>query len=780
MTEPAGELLRRNPFAPSAVERVLGRFLDEAADARAPVSIKTDPIEQALRHLAGYLRPASGELGVDAPSGGAPATGTVLAVVGDYGTGKTHLAMRLLRQASRVHREGALVVHPFYLMPSGNLEVSVGAFEKLYRDFVDKLDRTDLLETVRDYYADVVARALETADFTRETARRLRDRELDPDSVVRGLGLIDSLLARELRQDLIDVTEKEEFGTALAMLLRRPEFADDIWSWLTGDEPKPALVERGIARAIAGEDMALEAMGVFAHLYGRRNHRFVLVIDELDKLSSVTVWSEREQAKFLKLFQVLLAARAFLVVVGLPDLFEMLGTWVSERISHTITIPPLSGDDVRRLIAATLPDEAGTPLGPFVPAVADLIAKLANGTVRQVVRLCHRSYQLMIEEGAEQISEDLVRRAARSAEDEPTLRTVKRRLRRQLTSFGHSFQSDYWLPEETRPVDFWVTVGTQRSGCAVILTPSVVTEEHAQPLITQAVSIRTRLESAETLLILVGYLNQDLREHLTDVYSAGLLEYGQYEFDEDLRVSINDALRRIEQSEGEDIEARLLERLTWMNRQQAYAHESIENLSRRVDELRRSLSTWAAPLSGPEAEGSSRLPPLVTAAFDDAFGVLDEFSITEPALAGALSVGESAARAEHERTLRRWLGSTELYPATGVLSLLRQLVEAFRSGIIDWFALREAAGSRQEAAESLNRVLAIVCESYEAIYYYLPLPRLDDYLRVQALGRVHDAAESDMWAARRQAVPRTLDDLGRRVRHAALRELGEAQRDAGI
>lgn len=786
MTQAEGTL-RRNPFSPAAVARVLD-LDDHSGGAELVtielVTIETQALRETLRYLDGYLRPGPREEAAGKDSASGDTGGAVLAIVGDYGTGKTHLVTQLLRRARQVREQGALVVHPVYL------EASVGTFEKLYRAFVSKISRAELTETIRDYYADVVARALAAAEFTQGTAQRLRDRELDPDSVIEGLGLVDSRLEEELRRELIDITEKPEFGTALTMLLRRPEFAEDVWEWLTGHPPSPALAERGIATAITGEDMALEAMGVFAHVFGRPNHRFVLVIDELDKLLSIPPPPGPHPAgtAFQKLFEVFTAAGAFLVVVGLPDLFEVLGTGESQRIGHRVEMSALDGEDVRRLIVATHRQVLGSAtLDPFGPTTPDLIAKLANGTVRQVIRLCHLSYRLAIQESAGQITGDIVRRAARSPDDPPTLRTVLGQLRRHLTALGLSPQPDFWLPDAARKINFWITVGTRRAGCAVIVAPSVVTEADAGPLVAQARDIRARIDGSQTILVVVGFLNRDLYDQLKDAFATPLLEHGRYEFTADLTTEVNAALSRIERDEGEDIETRVLERLTWMNQQQAYTHESIEKLTGRIEELRTALAAGGSAPAPPRVTATAaEVPPLpapVAEAFEDALGVLADFSATESAIRGTLSAGTgAAAREEHERALRRWLSTPGLYPVTGMISLLRQLVEAFRSGVADWFARREAtradpAGTRQaaETRETLGQDLAALCQSYEAIYYHLPLPRLNEYLDVLTQGRVHDPAEEAIWAARREAVPVRLDDLGRRVQQAASQELSAAQ-----
>jgi Cdc6-like AAA superfamily ATPase len=785
-----GEPLRINPFPSAAVAKI------EIADG-VSITIDTPAVEAAVRSLASYLRPADGEMGPadgepgDGPAGDAPRSrrdGDIVAVVGDYGTGKTHLAIHLLRLAQREQeagqgeRVGRIIVHPTYL------EASPGGFERLYRDFVGRLDRQELLATVEDYYADVVADALSGSTYTRKIARRLRSGELAPGSVVEGLELTDSLLSRQLRHEMIKVTRAESFGIALTMLLRRKEFADDVWAWLTGAPPTAALVERGITSPIAGEELALEAMGVFAQLYGRRQHRFVLVIDELDKILTASRGQERTAvAGFRKLFEVFHAAGAFLVVVGLPDLFDLLGESVRQRANRVIDMSRLDGDEVRQLIEEIHRQSGGAAcLAPFAEGAPDQIAKLTDGTARQVIRLCHRAYQIAIDEGSAVITEETIQAAARTPEGFPTVATVQQEVRRALNGQGLPFEREYWHQGVARAVDFWVTVGSTGAGCAVILTDSVVGESDVRELTGQAREVHAQIEGAQTLLVVVGYLNGDFRSRVTDAFGAEPIEYGRHRFIEDLTGAVTSALVRIESLEGEDILGRLRERLNWMHRQQAYSQNFIERLALRVEEVgtavgqlpgavRRELRARpAARADEPSTAtpGSTSLPPAVAEVFREALLVLAQFSTEDTMIRAALNLSAAPAELDRgQRAVRMRLNSAALYPAIGVVGLLRELVEAFRAAVTELYD-RFVRSDPQARGEVVEERLDTLCHSYEAIYDHLQMSKLDEYPAAVDATVDDDDIEQVSWAARRQSVRDRFDQLGRRVREAALPAFG--------
>ncbi|GAB3932815.1 hypothetical protein GCM10027614_02680 [Micromonospora vulcania] len=195
-------------------------------------TVVTAAIRDATDHLDDYLRTGDG---------------AVVAVVGDYGTGKTHLAVELLAHARRVTGAAGRATY---------LDAPGDTFLSLHRRFLTQLSR----EAVRDLLVRyrTAPEAPASADST------------------------DRLVLR-LREELSEVTTDPAFGTALALLLD-PATEAAAWDWLSGNPPGPTLIAAGVAPSADVEATAVEAMGVLALLYGRRHERFVLVLDELDKI----------------------------------------------------------------------------------------------------------------------------------------------------------------------------------------------------------------------------------------------------------------------------------------------------------------------------------------------------------------------------------------------------------------------------------------------------------------------------------------------------------------
>src|SRR5262249_47752925 len=101
----------------------------------------------------------------------------------------------------------------------------------------------------------------------------------------------------------------------------------------------------GVAAPADVEATAIEAMGVVAAIYAHGGERFVVVLDELDKVLSASSRSGTEAAvRFEQLLDVFASADAFLMIAGLPDLLQVLSPRAKQRIGPIVRMSPLSSD----------------------------------------------------------------------------------------------------------------------------------------------------------------------------------------------------------------------------------------------------------------------------------------------------------------------------------------------------------------------------------------------------------------------------------------------------
>lgn len=749
-----------NPFPATAV-----------ASGAETVTVETPALREARHLLDGYL--------ITPTKAG---FGNVIAIVGDYGTGKTHLTAELLRHIDSTAGDTTHTI---------DIEASTGNFLLLYQKFVAELDQFDIMRRVREYYADIVAEDLGLPELTKELAPKLRRGELDPVRVVDQLNLMDSELLQQVRRKLEDVTKKEEFSTALTLLLRTG-FDRAVWEWFRGDVPDQILVDRNIRDPITTDEDALEAMGVFALLYGHRGHRFVLVIDELDKLLSTS----RETATatmdaFKKMLQVFTSANAMLVLVGLPDYIDAVGATVVERIGRIVRVPGLTTAHAEEYIKLSKRAAGDTAtLAPFTHDSVKYLVNITDGIARSVVRLCHHLYRKAVSEDT-QVTEAMVREVARAQVGFfVNIENVHREVRRTLDGQGlRYFRSRSIGPDSRAYADYWIPLGDRDSGCAVLLTESVFGTRDVARLKERAILIKHAIADAETVLIVVGYLPSALSQELTGVFGIEPLVYDHWTFNASLAAILSRRARLMEEQQTEDPFAVVRNRVERMNRQQTNTQRFVEQLAAYVDAMRvSSIHEFGAIRRGLDGimqalqpttverrpDGGAvppSLPVSVSTLFDDASSALSAISRVDGVFREALArAGRSLPdEIETRMTIRTGLASAKVFEAVGVISLLRTLLTAFRDAVTDWYRLHAEAARDVDKAE-----LGALCRSYDALYDFLPMFRLNELDEFELSPGGRESFRQAVRSTRLTKTYQALDGFGSRVQSALLSAVSAA------
>ncbi|MFC5923956.1 AAA family ATPase [Micromonospora vulcania] len=708
-----------NPFSPTAVARV-------TEQGTGGSTVVTAAIRDATDHLDDYLRTGDG---------------AVVAVVGDYGTGKTHLAVELLAHARRVTGAAGRATY---------LDAPGDTFLSLHRRFLTQLSR----EAVRDLLVRyrTAPEAPASADST------------------------DRLVLR-LREELSEVTTDPAFGTALALLLD-PATEAAAWDWLSGNPPGPTLIAAGVAPSADVEATAVEAMGVLALLYGRRHERFVLVLDELDKILTAGGRPGQEtMARLQRLLGVFTSAGAFLVIAGLPDMLHLLSTEVRQRIGPIVRMSALSGEDVRTFIRQTQLRAFGAArLAPFTVETTEYLANLADGVPRRVVRLCYHLFQRAAQAGTP-VTHVMVREVVRVQFDLASRQDVAADVRRVLTQDGWSYQRDHLVGSmRDLPVDFWIPLEERNAGCCVLLTESVLKSEEVDELNRRVVAIRAAVPDSEVILVVVGHLPAEFAAELAGTFSVEPIVHEPQSFAEDLSGSVKASMRRLEQAIGADALTSVRQRVERIHRQQSNTQRTIEQLSYQLDEIRGDLRQDLAGSAGrltvtpgrqhAPPEALSPLPGRVARVFVEAIAALDQLTGFERRLRDAFAPrrATTVGPTDGGQALRLLLRSRDVQRAVGTSVVLRRLIESFRNGVEQWYD-----GHRANPQSTDLERLDLLCETYDGIAEYLPLFQLDTLSGLAAPGAggedgVDSAERSRTWSEARSV----FDGLGGRVRQLLL------------
>ncbi|NUT94634.1 MAG: hypothetical protein HOY78_21705, partial [Saccharothrix sp.] len=691
---------RKNPFSPMAVALIIDDFQDDFDSV--DVTIATDATRQAVAHLDAYL---------DGPAG----AGTVFAVLGDYGTGKTHLAVRLVRHARRALDDPTRALY---------LEATADSFIELYRRFMQRLGREGVRAQVSDYYADIVADSLQSTGLTADTLDWLGSRQLEPQEVVERLGLMESALLRKVQDTLRQVTNNKDFGTALTLLLR-PGFEHAVWSWLLGGAPDQVLVERGITTPIDTEVAALEAMGVFALLFGGRQRRFVLALDELDKIFSADKQPQAQtMAAFQTLLQVFAKAGACLVLCGLPEFKAVLPPAVRQRIPYTVTMSGLSHAQVREFIVRAQGDRG---LAPFTPETVRYLRDVAGGNTRNVVRLCHRVFRLVDDRaratGDQDVTatDDMVRQAARELFGSLSADDLDGAVRRLLDANGWEYWHNHLLGTgDESKAEFWVTFPDRDGGCAVLLEGSLLDNDDVTRVMRRVSAVREAAPDAQVVVLVNGVLTDGVAIQLREPLGRDPLVFSERSFAEDFKALVGATGFRPEQ----DPVSALRQRMEQLSRQQAGIYGFIEQLAEHVDGVRtssdrqfgaigRQLNVLVGAAPG-RTSPESRLPGEVERLFRDAVDALEGIVQVDLMLGEAFDFAPPRTQEAVHRRLR----TPEFTDAAAKAILIQKAVLAFRAALAEWYRTQ---GDSTDAEDRLEQL----CGIFDDIVEYLPLFDLD-------------------------------------------------------
>ena len=734
-----------NPFPASAVARL------SALDTES-VSIITPALEQALTYADDYVSRVRQE---DTDTTNHSEGGNVIAIVGEYGTGKTHIALQILR---RIAQADESLVHTMYL------DAPADTFLALYRDrFIPKLSKMDVRNRVAEYYSDLVAEQLSDSELTAKTADALRARELSPESVVRHLGLMEADFLQILNARLGVVAELDDFGTALTLFLR-PEFEAAVWDWLSCNPPDPVLVERGIHKTIDTDAEALEAMGVFALLYGRQGHRFVLVIDELEKVLSDTSPHRPDEGiilAFKKMLEIFGRTQAFLVLIGLPDFLEALPDDARQRIACLVRPTALTASDTLRYIEESQRRiSGGSGIKPFSRDVVQYLVELAGGNARKVVRLCYHSYQIASSKNTD-VTRAMVREAARDQFELSTNDDVQSEVTRIFDSNGWLFESEHSFGTSKRSprANYWLPIGDQGAGCAIIIGRSILHADEARRLAQLAKQI-SGSKAGKRLIVLVvnGYLADNVSKEISTAYDRVII-YSSRRFSDDLEAAVKGIRQRLETAENENLLLLLRDRLEEISRQNSRIRSSVEDVlystmrpTLMEQAAERGVKKAFASVSGYPRISDSRFPS-ISAIFDD---LSNRIASMRNSLILSMDASLSVFRALPEpssEVMAKEESSPDIMPTAevfGVLHLIEEAIDAFRESIMLIMEMQKSRGGGASvkfwvvsvgAEPSARASLRMLCQAFDFLVHQVDRSWEDQpYLR-RAFDRTRDGDE---------------------------------------
>ncbi|TDC67148.1 hypothetical protein E1200_15500 [Actinomadura sp. GC306] len=516
----------RNPF-PKVPEIRLG-------GTGATVQVETDAVRR-VRHLAVDFLTARSD------TAGAPDhSGRVAAILGEYGTGKSHLAWTLMDEVGRIAwtrpvvlvvsgqpRDTVLSIYRRLLAPPGS---GTGALNRSVDTAAGVLLFGTVERMVEDLCADLRRDPGEEPDAPRPTASE----ELTVDEMWR------------LHQRLLEIAGGDDELATVLGLVWHTTAGSAAWRWLSGDgrdsaEDERLLADRGVHSPPVDSDMrALRVLRALSRLCGWTGGRMVLVLDELhqirphggDGLTEVA-------ATLMELIGWAVETGALLVVCGLLDFWEALPQSIRGRVATKIVPSGLTPPQIRDYISsAQRPD--GAEEGVLHPFTDDAVAelwKLTDGHPRRTITLCHHAYELT--SGTALIGPRQIREASLSLCAPDTPDHVRGKLAGWCIELGYHVSRLKGDDRSRWQADLKISSPRGDGECTLVVSGPVLEEDKLTELRNRAAALMggRRAHPRSVVLVMAGPLAAAYGDDVADMFTH-VLHWESDTFREDLAATL--------------------------------------------------------------------------------------------------------------------------------------------------------------------------------------------------------------------------------------------------
>ncbi|WP_244299285.1 hypothetical protein [Streptomyces viridochromogenes] len=719
MSPDAFPVAEENPFRGSTSVQLEG-FDDTTQVGTGPprpaIHVRRRINEQLMEQVQRYLN----------QSGDSSTRGRVLALVGEFGLGKSHLAAQVTDMLRQSTPTPAL-----WVIGQPSLDMR-SVFQHRIMSPRDNLEAmADFEQAITDFYADVTAELLEQDDTGRlgaardEFLRGLRDRRLDPQKIARAFDLDEELIHSHLRRHLRGVTDHRAFATALALLPNKA-YQADIWRWLSGEAPAAPLQQRGVTQPIQGIQGVFEAFSVFSLVYGQSDRPYALVLDEVDK---IVEWTAQDRALFLNAFEMLVNRYVnqggLLIFCVRPDLWSSLPASLHERVLPLWLDSwerPATEELIKQHLLRSGRAPSDAPCAPFSdPAVAQIVI-LSDGVPRQILRICEGAWDQAALGRSPRIDVEAVHEAIRTTHEKRPMSEAARRLERVLAGdqWWHN-ASPRGLGDLQGPPGAgeprWIEV-TRTAWIVVLPVRSLLTRASVTGIENFLGNARdaAAAQGIEMLVVVNGHACGAMRRQVAEVTGTMPLVLDDPRFDTALRSGVQSLAERLRASQDNTVLEKLSHRLDVLQGQQQTLLERVDSIDHALDNPR---VVATHPVAGPSHE---RVPEPVRAHFREAQEALDrlleEGEGPRPSL---VPVARTAAgRPPRPRLL---LVDDSALKSMGAVVLARRLLEAFREAIVRWWEEAGPGGGEAEPSGRDQGELFAICRGFEISME--SLPRLD-------------------------------------------------------
>lgn len=505
-----------NPF-PNLPEVTVG------LDAGERMTVETAAVQAVRRFVDDHLTDGGGRM---------------LAIVGDYGIGKSHLASLAISQLMS-ERPNALPC----VVQARRGDTLAGLYQRLFRP--GHARAVDALPGGGLHMLEVRRRVQEMrADLELELGLCDEPLGAGPGRTVPAISG-DLELLGALQDRLLAVTGDGELACGLSLLLHADQdIVDNAWEWLSGGPVTRDLARRGVVLPIGNEPRAMVAMLGVALLLNRPKSPYALIVDEVDQLGRDEDARYRPAAVLSQLATWAADTGTLLVVAISAKTWERLPEGVLQRAGQVVRPGPFSPGDVGEYIRRAYEQMPAAGRSPFARPAISRLHDITGGSPRQVVDAC---YHAVKKSGGGRITPSLIARVSAEILTHTSPGAVAGDITGACTTLG---QSAMPLSAPGGAVRLWIPAGAEGAGITVIVSGPVVTAVAAKALVRLAEESIGAPESP-TILVCAGPLAGSLHEQLRDTFRA-VLRADDDDFRSDISLLIGNLTRHLGQRTGPD------------------------------------------------------------------------------------------------------------------------------------------------------------------------------------------------------------------------------------
>ena len=391
-----------NPFPSSAVAQLSEQSIKY-------LHIETNTVSKGKERVRDYFVKVKSNAGQ-----GTLGFGQAIAVVGDYGAGKTHLIRELISELSSLElKDKYSHIHKI------SIDVAIYPLVSLLqKQLLPTINRDGLVNLVQNLLANIIASDILDSPLTRPLGEKLNRGDINPLVYLKESGSDDTAYFDALKKQLNSFCRRTIVPEALIHLVN-PALEKDIWDWLMSKEPSPLLQEYGVRERLENDYDAVDLLQAILGLMHCQGYVMVLFIDEAEKLfptkADMSQGIELEELGPVKLLtEALIHWNGLLVLSGLPEFWDRVKPEVKDRFLSVLKPGMLSVDEVKSYIRkANSKVTREETLRPFTDSSVTYLRDAVRGNPRRVIRLCYNCFHEAASRGKDRIDPEMIRHVMR-------------------------------------------------------------------------------------------------------------------------------------------------------------------------------------------------------------------------------------------------------------------------------------------------------------------------------------------------------------------------------